>query len=92
MEATYEAETAIAKRLQGSIAPPPPTQQLLPLPTDNREYIKVMLVGSPDAVTNAIQVLYRRGYARVWEWSPPQPTQKTGDISRNRGMGRDREQ
>ncbi|HIK31187.1 MAG TPA: peptide ABC transporter substrate-binding protein [Oscillatoriales cyanobacterium M59_W2019_021] len=62
------------------IAPPPPTQQLLPLPTDNREYIKVILIGSPDAVTNTIQVLYRRGFARVWEWSPPQPTQKPGEV------------
>jgi hypothetical protein len=62
------------------IAPPPPKLQPLPIPTDKREYIKVMLIGSPDAVTNTIQVLYLRGFARVWEWSPPQPTQKPGEV------------
>ncbi|MGB5897539.1 MAG: hypothetical protein WBG66_05020 [Geitlerinemataceae cyanobacterium] len=63
-----------------TIATPPPTLQPLPIPTNGREHIKVMLIGSPDAVTKTIQVLYLRGFARVWEWSPPQPTQKPGEV------------
>ncbi|MEL7038826.1 MAG: peptide ABC transporter substrate-binding protein [Cyanobacteria bacterium J06592_8] len=49
-------------------------------PTEEREYIKVVLMGSPKAVQQTIRVLYLRGFAQVWEWSPLQPTQKAGEV------------
>ncbi|MDY6939283.1 MAG: hypothetical protein SWY16_16655 [Cyanobacteriota bacterium] len=58
------------------IDPPKPE----PIPPDDREYIKVVLIGSPQAVTDTIQVLYARGFAQVWEWSPPQPTQNPPEV------------
>lgn len=59
-----------------TLVAPKPTS----IPTEEREFIKVMLIGSPKAVTETIQVLYLRGFARVWEWSPLQPTQKVGEV------------
>ena len=56
------------------------TPQPIPKPTEEREFIKVMLLGSPKAVNQTIQVLYLRGFAQVWEWSPLQPTQKAGEV------------
>jgi hypothetical protein len=46
----------------------------------DRELIKVVLIRSPGAVVQTIRVLYLRGFAKVWEWSPLQPTQKTGEV------------
>ena len=56
------------------------TPQPVPTPTEEREFIKVMLVGSPKAVHETIRVLYLRRFAEVWEWSPLQPTQKPGEV------------
>lgn len=41
------------------IAPPLPIQQPVPPPSDGRQSIKVMLLGSSQAVTNTLLGLYR---------------------------------
>lgn len=56
------------------------TLQPTPKPTEEREFIKVILVGSPKAVQQTIRVLYLRGFAQVWEWTPFQPTQTSGEV------------
>ncbi|MBD2578337.1 peptide ABC transporter substrate-binding protein [Oscillatoria sp. FACHB-1406] len=45
-----------------------------------REPLKVMLVGSPKAVTRTIHRLHRLGFAEVGEWSPLVPTQNPGEV------------
>jgi hypothetical protein len=39
-----------------------------------------MLIGSPRAVNNIIQTLYRLRFAEVTEWSPLQPTTNPGEV------------
>lgn len=48
--------------------------------SDRREFVKVLLIGSPLVVKDTIRVLYVRGFAEVWEWSPLQPTQTPGEV------------
>lgn len=45
-----------------------------------REPIKVLLIGSPKAVTSTIHSLYRLRFAEVGEWSPLLPTQNPGEV------------
>lgn len=45
-----------------------------------REPLKVMLVGSPKAVTRTIHRLHRLGFAEVGEWSPFVRTQNSGEV------------
>ncbi len=52
----------------------------LPARSDGRETVKVMVIGSPRAVENTIRVLYLRGFAELYEWSPIQPTQNPGEV------------
>lgn len=52
----------------------------LPVRSDGRETVKLMVVGSPRAVENTIRVLYLRGFAELYEWSPMQPTQNPGEV------------
>ena len=52
----------------------------LPVRLDGRETVKVMVIGSPRAVENTIRVLYLRGFAELYEWSPMQPTQNPGEV------------
>ena len=61
---------------------PAKTPEIDTIPTHEpqQEPIQTLLIGSPDAVTNSIHTLYRLGYAQVGEWSPPQPTQKPGQV------------
>jgi hypothetical protein len=54
--------------------------EALPIAWDEREFIKVALIGSPHAVTQTMRVLYVRGFAEIWEWSPLQPTQTPGEV------------
>ena len=50
-------------------------------PSDpNRHPLKVLIVSSPQGVTNTIHTFYRLGYAQVSEWSKPQPTQNPGEV------------
>jgi hypothetical protein len=49
-------------------------------PSSKRESVKMLLIGSPRAVTNMIQTLYRLRFAEVTEWSPLQPTAKPGEV------------
>ncbi len=46
----------------------------------NRHPLKVLIVSSPQGVTNTIHTFYRLGYAEVSEWSKPQPTQNPGEV------------
>ncbi|TAD78603.1 MAG: peptide ABC transporter substrate-binding protein [Oscillatoriales cyanobacterium] len=52
----------------------------MPVPADGREVVKRMAIGSPRAVENTIRVLYLRGFAELYEWSPMQPTQNPGEV------------
>jgi hypothetical protein len=57
----------------------------MPLPATppsnpNRHPLKVLIVSSPQGVTNTIHTFYRLGYAEVSEWSKPQPTQNPGEV------------
>lgn len=45
-----------------------------------REPIKMLLIGSPQAVNTTIRNLYKRGFAEVKAWSSLQPTNKPGDV------------
>ena len=46
----------------------------------NRHPLKVLIVSSPQGVTNTIHTFYRLGYAQVSEWSKPQPTQNPSEV------------
>jgi hypothetical protein len=56
---------------------PPPA---IPPSDPNRHPLKVLIVSSPQGVTNTIHTFYRLGYAEVSEWSKPQPTQNPGEV------------
>lgn len=58
----------------------PPGLEPLPVREDGREVVKVLVIGSPRAVENTIRVLYLRGFAELYEWSPMQPTQNPGEV------------
>ncbi|MFB2982757.1 hypothetical protein [Microseira sp. BLCC-F43] len=47
---------------------------------DTREVVRVLIISSPDGVMETIQTLYAKDFARVDEWSPPQPTGKPGQV------------
>ncbi len=49
-------------------------------PDSGREYVKVIVVGSPKGVVKIIHTLYRLGFAEVTEWSPPSPTANPGEV------------
>ena len=51
-------------------------------PVSRREFIKVIVVGSPIGVTKITHTLYRLGFAQVSEWSPPVPTANSGEVMR----------
>ncbi|MFP4101001.1 hypothetical protein [Coleofasciculus sp.] len=70
------------------------TQEFLPNPTPNpqtplpanppsepnRVPLKVLVISTPQGVSNTIHTFYRLGYAQVSEWSKPQPTQNPGEV------------
>lgn len=45
-----------------------------------KEPLKHLLIGSPQAVTSAIHALHARGYADVGVWSSLLPTAKSGEV------------
>ena len=49
-------------------------------PSSRREFVKVIVVGSPKGVVKIIHTLYRLGFAEVTEWSPPTPTANSGEV------------
>jgi len=49
-------------------------------PNSKREFVKVIVVGSPKGVVKIIHTLYRLGFAEVTEWSPPTPTANSGEV------------
>ncbi|MFP5270110.1 hypothetical protein [Coleofasciculus sp.] len=69
---------------QEFIPNPTPNQQT-PLPANpasepNRVPLKVLVISTPQGVSNTIHTFYRLGYAQVSEWSKPQPTQNPGEV------------
>jgi hypothetical protein len=57
-----------------------PVQEPVSMDMEEREVVKLMVIGSPRAVENTIRVLYLRGFAELYEWSSPQPTQNPGEV------------
>ena len=49
-------------------------------PVSGREFVKVMVVGSPKGVVKIIHKLYRLGFAEVTEWSQPLPTANPREV------------
>ncbi|WP_427157742.1 hypothetical protein ACQFX9_19260 [Aliinostoc sp. HNIBRCY26] len=49
-------------------------------PVSQREKIKHLLIGSPQAVTSTIRYLQVIGYASVGDWSPLLPTANQGEV------------
>lgn len=48
----------------------------------NSDSIRVLVVGSPQAVSNFIATQHRLGYAEATAWSPPLPTPHENQILR----------
>jgi hypothetical protein len=60
---------------------PLPVQiQVSTTPDSGREFVKIIVVGSPKGVVKIIHTLYRLGFANVTEWSPPTPTTNPGEV------------
>lgn len=45
-----------------------------------REPLKHLLIGSPQAINRAIHHLHAKGYAHIGEWSPLLPTANPGEV------------
>jgi hypothetical protein len=48
----------------------------------NADSIRVIVIGSPDAVDSFVATQHRLGVAEVLAWSPPLPTPHPGQIMR----------
>ena len=46
----------------------------------SREPVKILIIGSPKAVTNIQHLLYHLSFAEVYEWSPLQPTGNLNEV------------
>jgi hypothetical protein len=61
--------------------PTPPNSDNIPQqPQPKRERIKMIVIGSPQAVNSVIRKQYVLGFADVTEWSPLQPTSKLNEV------------
>lgn len=58
----------------------PPVVQVPAAP--GPDSIRILVVGSPQAVENFIHTQHRLGYAEAMTWSPPLPTPHPGQILR----------
>ncbi|MBE9116560.1 peptide ABC transporter substrate-binding protein [Lusitaniella coriacea LEGE 07157] len=67
---TQSSETSTVRLSREPIATPQP----------HRETVKILLIGSPQGVTNIIHTLHYLGFAEVGAWSPPQPTGNPGEV------------
>lgn len=56
----------------------PDTGAVKPLP--ERESLRILVIGSRQGVTGAIQTLYRLRFAEVREWSPLMPGPTPGEV------------
>lgn len=45
-----------------------------------REYIRILVIGSPRGVTSIIHTLHSLRFAEVGEWSPLQPYGASGEV------------
>lgn len=63
-----------------STSPDPVTLSSSSDPTENRELLRVLLVGSRDVVTTTIDNLYNLGFAEVREWSELLPAPNPGEV------------
>jgi hypothetical protein len=55
---------------------------VLPSEYSNPEVLRVLAIGSPAVVDDCVKTLFRLGYARPEEWSPPLPTPNLGEVMR----------
>jgi hypothetical protein len=49
-------------------------------PQTEYEKVRILIIGSPQAVTEIIHTLYRLNFAEVNEWSPLLPAPKPGEV------------
>ena len=61
--------------------PTPPNSDDIPTqPRRKREPVKMIVVGSPNAVNSVIRTQYVLGFANVTDWSPLQPTSNLDEV------------
>ncbi|NJN22114.1 MAG: hypothetical protein HC812_14170 [Leptolyngbya sp. RL_3_1] len=70
----YSVETKIASEAKG------PAFQVPAAPS--ADTLRIILVGSPQAVQNCVMTHHHWGYADALAWSPPLPTPHPGQIMR----------
>ncbi|MFB2979960.1 peptide ABC transporter substrate-binding protein [Microseira sp. BLCC-F43] len=51
-------------------------------PESGREFVRMIVVGSPKGVVKIIHSLHVKRFAEVNEWSPPVSTTKPGEVMR----------
>ena len=49
-------------------------------PVSGKEFIKIMVIGSPKGISSIIKTLHRLRFADVREWSPPIPYGTSGEM------------
>ena len=61
--------------------PTPPNSDDIPTqPRRKREPVKMIVIGSPQAVNSVIRTQYVLGFANVTDWSPLQPTSNLDEV------------
>jgi hypothetical protein len=74
---------AWAEQDVAAIAPEGLPQPLIDLrDRPSPDILRVLAIGSPQAVQSCVLTLYRLGYARPEEWSHPLPTVNPGEVMR----------
>jgi hypothetical protein len=53
-----------------------------PTPEDSQEVLRVLAIGSLDAVNSCVRTLYKLKYAYPGEWSQALPTGNPGEVMR----------
>ena len=56
------------------------TSQPISAPYNEREPVKILIIGSREGVTKIMHTFYRLGFAEISEWSPLQPTKNPGEV------------
>jgi hypothetical protein len=53
-----------------------------PAAEPGRQMIRILVIGSAYGVERIVHELYRLGFAKVREWSKPQPTGRVNEVMR----------
>lgn len=61
-------------------SPDPNKRDLDAARSNDRESVRIMVIGSRHGVTRIVQTLYRLGFAEVGEWSPFLPAPRPGEV------------